>query len=66
MHLMTWTEAVTTELMQARRELSAAQEGLKEGTEAARNRYARALHEAELAEQRAESASQHAHRRTWR
>jgi len=62
---MTWTEAVTKELTQARRELAAAQEGLKEGTEAARSRYARALHEAELAEQRAECATRDSRRRTW-
>ncbi len=62
---MTWTEAVTQELMEARRELAAAHEGLKEGTEAAHSRYARALHEAELAEQRAECASRESRRRTW-
>lgn len=62
---MTWTEAVAKELMQARRELAAAQEGLKMGTEASRSRYARALHEAELAEQRAECASRESLRRTW-
>jgi hypothetical protein len=62
---MTWTEAVTKELMQARRELTAAEEGLKVGTPAAYSRYARALHEAELAEQRAECASRESQRRTW-
>ncbi len=62
---MTWTEAVKKELVQARQELAAAQEGLEEGTEAARSRYARALHEAELAEQRAESATREAQRQRW-
>jgi hypothetical protein len=54
---MTWSEIVRQELAQARRELSAAEEGLKAGTPAAYARYTRALHEAERAEQRAHQAS---------
>jgi hypothetical protein len=59
---MSWQELVQKELMQARQELAAAEEGLKDGTPAAHNRYVRALHEAEIAEHRAENAS----RRSWR
>jgi len=59
---MSWQELVQKELVQARRELAAAEEGLKAGTPAAHSRYVRALHEAELAEHRAE----HASRRSWR
>ncbi|WP_224372709.1 hypothetical protein [Hyalangium versicolor] len=62
---MSWTEIVKQELVQARRELTAAEEGLKDGTPAAHGRYVRAFHEAELAEQRASRASQHAQRHTW-
>jgi hypothetical protein len=54
---MTWSEIVRQELAQARRELSAAEEGLKLGTPAAHSRYMRALYEAERAEQRAHQAS---------
>jgi hypothetical protein len=57
---MTWTEIVKQELAQARRELAAAEEDLKSGTTAARTRYARALHEAELAERRASLAMREA------
>jgi hypothetical protein len=46
---MIWMELVKQELAQAQRELKAAQEGLRVGTDAARTRYARALHEAERA-----------------
>lgn len=59
---MSWQEVVQKELVQARQELAAAEEGLKSGTPAAHSRYLRALHEAELAEHRAEQAS----RRWWR
>jgi hypothetical protein len=62
---MTWTESVEKERMQARRELEAAEEGLRDGTPAAHTRYVRALHEAELAEQRAEQASRDPRWRTW-
>ncbi|PTL85371.1 hypothetical protein [Vitiosangium sp. GDMCC 1.1324] len=41
------------ELRAARRELAEAEQGLMVNTEAARTRYARAVHEAELAERRA-------------
>ena len=54
---MTWTEMVRQELAQARRELAAAEEGLKAGTPAAYSRYKRALYEAERAELRAYQAS---------
>lgn len=50
---MTWAEIVSQELARAQQELSAAEEGLKAGTEASRTRYARALHEAEMAHARA-------------
>ncbi|XXF75064.1 hypothetical protein P2318_18510 [Myxococcaceae bacterium GXIMD 01537] len=53
---MTWLEMTQQHLMEARRELVAAEQGLVAGTEAARSRYARAVHEAELAEQRASRA----------
>jgi hypothetical protein len=59
---MSWQDLVQQELVQARRELAAAEEDLKSGTPAAHSRYLRALHEAELAEHRAEQAS----RRSWR
>ena len=59
---MSWLELVQQELIQARQELASAEDGLKSGTPAAHNRYLRALHEAELAEHRAEQAS----RRSWR
>jgi hypothetical protein len=59
---MTWTEIVSKELAQARRELAEAEEGLKAGTPAAHFRYKRALYEAERAEQRAHQASR---RSTW-
>ncbi|WP_224241314.1 hypothetical protein [Hyalangium gracile] len=62
---MSWTEIVKKELVQARRELAAAEEGLKAGTPAAHGRYARAVHEAELAERRAELAARDAQRHTW-
>lgn len=59
---------VDQQLQEARRELEAAEQGLKAGTEAARVRYARALHEADLAERRAQRAArEHArHQRSWR
>jgi hypothetical protein len=50
------------ELREARRELAEAERGLKDGTEAARTRYARALHEADLAEHRAARLSR---QRSW-
>lgn len=62
---MTWTESMKQELTQARRELLAAEEELKTGTPAAHTRYVRALHEAELAEQRADRASRDPQWSTW-
>lgn len=56
---MEWMEQ---ELRAARRELAEAEGGLSENTNAARTRYARALHEADLAEQRAARLTQKAHR----
>ncbi|WP_257447034.1 hypothetical protein [Archangium lipolyticum] len=41
------------ELRAARQELADAERGLRDGSEASRTRYARALHEADLAERRA-------------
>ncbi|WP_205519539.1 hypothetical protein [Pyxidicoccus caerfyrddinensis] len=59
---------VDQQLQEARRELEAAEQGLKAGTEAARVRYARALHEADLAEHRAQRAAREhvRHQRSWR
>jgi Domain of unknown function (DUF4398) len=62
---MSWTEIAHKELQQARRELAAAEDGLKAGTLAAHGRYSRALHEAEVAEQRANRASRRSQHRTW-
>jgi hypothetical protein len=50
---MTWTQVTMAQLQQARQELAAAEEGLAAGTPASRARYARALHEADLAERQA-------------
>ena len=50
------------ELRAARQELADAERGLRENTDAARTRYARAIHEAELAEHRAAHLSR---RRSW-
>lgn len=50
MAMMDWIEQ---ELRAARRELEQAEVGLGDNTDAARTRYARALHEADLAEHRA-------------
>ena len=50
MAMMDWMEQ---ELREARRELARAEAGLSDNTDAARTRYARALHEADLAEHRA-------------
>ena len=54
---MTWLEMTKRQLMEARRELEAAEQGLVSGSEAARARYIRAVHEAEIAEQHASRAS---------
>jgi hypothetical protein len=50
---MTWTQLTMDRLQEARAELAAAEEGLSAATPAARARYARALHEADLAERQA-------------
>ncbi|HVG58529.1 MAG TPA: hypothetical protein VNA24_08235 [Hyalangium sp.] len=62
---MTWSETVQRELVMARRELLAAEEGLKDDTLAAHHRYVRALHEAERAEQRADQASRDPRWSSW-
>jgi hypothetical protein len=54
---MTWLEMTRQRLMEAQRELEAAEQGLLAGTEVARDRYAKAVHEAELAEQQVSRAS---------
>ncbi len=54
---MTWLEMTKQRLNEAKRELEAAEQGLAEGTEAARTRYARALYEVERAECQASRAS---------
>jgi hypothetical protein len=56
------------QLQEARRELAAAEQGLAAATEAARVRYARALHEADIAERRAERQARERSRqhRSWR
>jgi hypothetical protein len=59
---MSTVELMEQELRAARRELADAEKGLKEGTDAARTRYARALHEADLAEHRASRLSR---QRSW-
>ena len=56
---MDWMEQ---ELSAARRELAEAEGCLSDNTNAARTRYARALHEADLAEQRAARLAQKARR----
>lgn len=65
---MAYQDRVEQQLQEARRELEAAEQGLTAGTEAARVRYARALHEADLAERIAQRAArEHArHQRSWR
>lgn len=50
---MSWKDLMSNELHLARAELAAAEAGLATGTEAARARYARALHEADRAERQA-------------
>jgi hypothetical protein len=62
---MSWRDIVQKELILARRELAAAEEGLKADTPAAHSRYLRALHEAELAEHRANHASRHPSGSSW-
>jgi hypothetical protein len=59
---MSTIDLMEQELKAARRELAEAERGLKTGTEAARTRYARALHEADLAEHRAARLSR---QRSW-
>jgi hypothetical protein len=59
---MSTVDLMEQELSAARRELAAAERGLKDNTEAARTRYARALHEADLAVHRATRLSR---QRSW-
>ena len=59
---MTTIELMEQELYAARRELADAERGLHDNTEAARTRYARAVHEAELAERMAARMSR---QRSW-
>ena len=47
---MSWVQITNEQLSAARAELAAAEDGLCAGTDAARARYARALHEADRAE----------------
>jgi hypothetical protein len=60
--MSTTIELMEQELRAARRELAEAERGLTENTEAARMRYARAVHEAELAERMAARMSR---QRSW-
>ncbi|MFY2559703.1 hypothetical protein ACN469_18855 [Corallococcus terminator] len=66
--MMTYGERVEQQREEARRELAAAEQDLVAGTEAARVRYARALHEADIAEVRAQRhAREHLrHQHSWR
>lgn len=59
---MSTIDLMEQELRAARRELAEAERGLMENTEAARMRYARAVHEAELAERMAARMSR---QRSW-
>ncbi|MFL5352429.1 hypothetical protein [Archangium sp.] len=59
---MSTIELMEQELREARRELAEAERCLSENTEAARLRYARAVHEAELAERMAARMSR---QRSW-
>jgi hypothetical protein len=59
---MSTIKLMEQELYAARRELAEAERGLHENTEAARTRYARAVHEAELAERMAARMSR---QRSW-
>jgi hypothetical protein len=65
---MTWANGTEQQLQEARRELEAAERELITGTEAARVRYARALHEADVAGRRADRMARDSRRRqnTWR
>ncbi|MCE9670337.1 hypothetical protein LY474_21285 [Myxococcus stipitatus] len=65
---MTYEERVEQQREEARRELAEAERGLAAGTEAARVRYARALHEADIAEVRAQrhDRERHRHQLSWR
>ncbi|AKQ65884.1 hypothetical protein A176_002796 [Myxococcus hansupus] len=64
---MTYEDRIEQQLLEARRELEAAVQGLNAGTEAARVRYGRALHEAEIAERLAQrqAREQRHHQRSW-
>lgn len=58
---MTWLEETKKRLAEARRELAEAEKELGAGTEAAHDRYTRALHEAEIAELHANRAYREAY-----
>ncbi|NMO21741.1 hypothetical protein HPC49_42205 [Pyxidicoccus fallax] len=65
---MSFENRAEQQLQEARRELEAAEQGLASGTEAARVRYARALHEADIAERRAQRHARESrrHQQSWR
>jgi hypothetical protein len=65
---MAFQDRVEQQLQEARRELELAEQGLTAGTEASRVRYARALHEADIAERRAwrQAREDVRHQRSWR
>ncbi|NOK04019.1 hypothetical protein HNV27_20920 [Myxococcus xanthus] len=65
---MTYEDRIEQQLLDARRELEQADKDLATGTEAARVRYARALHEADIAERRALRHAREArnHQKSWR
>jgi len=65
---MSYQDRVEQQLQEARRELESAEQGLAAGTEASRVRYARALHEADIAERRAQrqAREQARHQQSWR
>lgn len=58
---MTWLEETKKRLADARRELAEAEKALEAGTEAAHDRYTRALHEVEIAEVHANRAYREAY-----
>jgi|GEM_PF-1732666 hypothetical protein len=65
---MSYQDRVEQQLQEARRELESAEQGLAAGTEASRVRYTRALHEADIAERRAQrqAREQVRHQQSWR
>ncbi len=65
---MTYEDRTEQQILDARRELEAAMQGLSAGTEAARVRYARALREVGVAERQAlrRAREQRQHQQSWR